>query len=85
MLPAALALTKPRATLVTLIKPQFEVGKKEASRGKGVIRDASIHKDVCDDIAAWVAAEGWQVLGIAESPITGPKGNKEFLLCARRG
>ena len=85
VLPAALALAKPGAQLVTLIKPQFEVGKAEVSRGKGVIRDPQLHATVCDDISAWVAGEGWNVVGITASPITGPKGNVEFLLYARKG
>lgn len=85
VLPAALALAKPGAHLVALIKPQFEVGKVEVSRGKGVIRDAGLHKQVCDDISAWVIGQGWGVVGIATSPITGPKGNVEFLLYARKG
>ncbi len=84
VLPAALALAKPQAKLLTLIKPQFEVGKAEVSRGKGVIRDAGLHREVCDGISAWIAGEGWTVHGIAESPITGPKGNKEFLLYASK-
>lgn len=84
VLPAALALTKNKATLVTLIKPQFEVGKAEVSRGKGVIRDAALHQQVCDDISAWLNDIGWKVHGITESPITGPKGNKEFLLYASK-
>lgn len=84
VLPAALALTKLQAQLVTLIKPQFEVGKEEADRGKGVIRDQALHRRVCDDIAAWLAESGWRVEGITPSPITGPKGNVEFLLYARK-
>jgi 23S rRNA (cytidine1920-2'-O)/16S rRNA (cytidine1409-2'-O)-methyltransferase len=84
VLPAALALAKPAAQLVTLIKPQFEVGKVEVSRGKGVIRDAKLHQQVCDDISAWVSSLGWKVIGITTSPITGPKGNVEFLLYARK-
>ena len=84
VLPAALALAAPSAQLVTLIKPQFEVGKAEVSRGKGVIRDAALHQAVCDDIAAWISESGWQVVGIATSPITGPKGKVEFLLYAKR-
>jgi 23S rRNA (cytidine1920-2'-O)/16S rRNA (cytidine1409-2'-O)-methyltransferase len=84
VLPAALALVKPQAKLLTLIKPQFEVGKAEVSRGKGVIRDAGLHQQVCDDISAWLAQAGWRVQGITESPITGPKGNKEFLLYATK-
>lgn len=84
VLPAALALTKAKAILATLIKPQFEVGKEHVGKG-GVVRDAALHQAVCDDIAKWVANEmGWVVKGIVESPITGPKGNKEFLLCAER-
>ncbi len=84
VLPAALALAKPKATLIALIKPQFEVGKVEASKGEGVIRDPALHKTVCDDITAWIESEGWQVKGLTESPITGPAGNKEFLLYAVR-
>lgn len=84
VLPAALKLAKPGAQLVTLIKPQFEVGKAEVSRGKGVIRDTALHAKVCADISAWVTGEGWHVVGITPSPITGPKGNVEFLLYARK-
>jgi 23S rRNA (cytidine1920-2'-O)/16S rRNA (cytidine1409-2'-O)-methyltransferase len=85
VLPAALALTKPHAQLVTLIKPQFEVGKVEVSRGKGVIRDAALHRAVCEDISQWLTEAGWAVRGITPSPITGPKGNVEFLLMATKG
>jgi 23S rRNA (cytidine1920-2'-O)/16S rRNA (cytidine1409-2'-O)-methyltransferase len=85
VLPAALALTKPKAWLLALIKPQFEVGKGLVGKG-GVVRDPALHQAVCDDIEHWLADEqGWQVLGIAPSPITGPKGNREFLVAARRG
>jgi 23S rRNA (cytidine1920-2'-O)/16S rRNA (cytidine1409-2'-O)-methyltransferase len=82
VLPAALELAKPGATLISLIKPQFEVGKAEVSRGKGVIRDSALHTAVCDDITEWITGLHWQVKGITESPITGPKGNKEFLMVA---
>jgi 23S rRNA (cytidine1920-2'-O)/16S rRNA (cytidine1409-2'-O)-methyltransferase len=83
-LPAALALAMPDACLVALIKPQFEVGKGQVGKG-GVVRDAALHQAVCDDIAHWLADEqGWRVLGVVESPITGPKGNREFLIGARR-
>ena len=84
VLPAALALTAPAAWLVALIKPQFEVGKGSVGKG-GVVRDPALHQAVCDDIAGWLAADqGWQVLGITPSPITGPKGNREFLIAAQR-
>jgi len=85
LLPAPLALTKPRAAMAVLIKPQFEVGKARVGKG-GVVRDAALHEEVCARIEAWVNAQpGWAVEGIVESPITGPEGNKEFLLVARKG
>ena len=84
VLPAVMALAAPGAALVALIKPQFEVGKARVGKG-GVVRDPVLHEAVCAEIAAWLAAQpGWTVLGVAESPITGPKGNKEFLIAARR-
>lgn len=84
VLPAAMALTKTQAKLISLIKPQFEVGKDQVGKG-GVVRDEALHQEVCERIEAWVnELEGWQVQGITESPITGPKGNKEFLLYAIR-
>ena len=50
------------------------------------MRDPAVHRAVCDRVSAWVAAQpGWNVVGIAESPIQGPAGNREFLLYARRG
>lgn len=84
VLPAALGLTKPQAKLVTLIKPQFEVGKDLVGKG-GVVRDPELHRAVCDDIVEWVGQlAGWVVKGITQSPITGPKGNIEFLLYAEK-
>ena len=84
VLPAALQLTHPGARLVALIKPQFEVGKGRVGKG-GVVRDPTLHEQVCAEIARWLEeAEGWQVHGLTPSPITGPKGNREFLIAARR-
>lgn len=84
ILPAPLALTAETAALIALIKPQFEAGAGRVGKG-GVVRDPEIHREICDRIAAWVATQpGWHVVGIAESPITGPAGNKEFLLYARK-
>jgi 23S rRNA (cytidine1920-2'-O)/16S rRNA (cytidine1409-2'-O)-methyltransferase len=83
VLPAALALAKPPAQLVALIKPQFEAGPAAVGKG-GVVRDPEVHRAVCDAAAAWVTSQGWEVVGITDSPITGPAGNKEFLLHARR-
>ena len=84
LLPAALSLAAPAAVLVALIKPQFEVGRARVGK-KGVVRDPALHAEVCARIEAWLAAQpGWQVLGITDSPILGPEGNKEFLIAARR-
>ena len=82
-LPAPLDLAAPGAWLVALIKPQFEVGKGRVGKG-GVVRDADLHCEVCGRIGAWLADRpGWTVLGITESPVTGPRGNKEFLIAGR--
>jgi 23S rRNA (cytidine1920-2'-O)/16S rRNA (cytidine1409-2'-O)-methyltransferase len=84
VLPASLALAAERAQLVALVKPQFEAGRDRVGKG-GVVRDPEIHREVCERAAAWVAAQpGWAVVGIVESPILGPEGNREFLLYARR-
>ncbi len=83
VLPAALQLAKPGALLVALIKPQFEVGKGRVGKG-GVVRDEALHREVCERIAAWLPTLGWSVMGVEESPITGPEGNREFLIAARK-
>ena len=77
----ALDLARSGAKLIALVKPQFEAGRGEVGKG-GVVRDAAVHRRVCDDAAAWVRSEGWDVLGVVPSPITGPEGNVEFLLGA---
>jgi len=82
VLPAALALAAPEAHLLALIKPQFEVGPERVGKG-GVVRDPALHGEVCARIAAWLERQpGWSVLGVTESPLTGPEGNKEFLIGA---
>ena len=84
VLPAPLALAADRAELVALIKPQFEAGRDHVGKG-GVVRDPAIQREVCERAAAWVAAQpDWIVVGIIESPILGPEGNREFLLYAGR-
>jgi 23S rRNA (cytidine1920-2'-O)/16S rRNA (cytidine1409-2'-O)-methyltransferase len=82
VLPAALALTRTPASLIALIKPQFEAGRRRVK--KGMVRDPQIHAAVCEDIAAFVTSCGWQVVGIAPSPIAGRQGNREFFIAARR-
>ncbi|WP_337875818.1 TlyA family RNA methyltransferase [Elioraea sp.] len=84
VLPAGLALCAPGAWAVALIKPQFEAGPDRVGKG-GVVRDAAVHEEVQRTIAAWWADQpGWRVLGVAESPLRGPDGNREFLIAARR-
>jgi 23S rRNA (cytidine1920-2'-O)/16S rRNA (cytidine1409-2'-O)-methyltransferase len=83
VLPAVTALVAPVATLLALIKPQFEAGRDRVK--KGVVRDPAVHQAVCDDIAAVAASLGWRVRGIIPSPIAGGDGNVEFLLAAERG
>ena len=81
ILPPAVALLRPSAKIVALIKPQFEAGKAEADRGAGVIRDPAIHQRVLSELNQFVIARGglrW--VGVTESPVLGPAGNKEFLV-----
>jgi 23S rRNA (cytidine1920-2'-O)/16S rRNA (cytidine1409-2'-O)-methyltransferase len=66
--------------VVALIKPQFEAGKKDVSRGDGVIRDPEIHRQVLNDVLAYAVQEGLAVQGLIKSPLLGPKGNAEFLV-----
>lgn len=85
VLPAALALCKPQALLVALIKPQFEVGKGRVGKN-GVVSDPALHQEVCNKITNWLNSQpGWKVVGITDSPILGPAGNHEFLIFARAG
>ena len=65
--------------MVALIKPQFEAGRKDVSRGDGVIRDTEIHRQVLLDVLTFAHGEGFGLKGLIRSPITGPKGNVEFL------
>ncbi len=82
LLPAPLALCVPGAWAIVLIKPQFEAGPASVG-GKGVVRDPAVHQAVCQRVTQWWAElPGWTVAGLVESPITGPEGNKEFLLGA---
>jgi 23S rRNA (cytidine1920-2'-O)/16S rRNA (cytidine1409-2'-O)-methyltransferase len=83
VLKAPLKLAKTGAKLVALVKPQFEAGREEVGKG-GVVRDPAVHERVCAEAAKWVGSQGWRVLGVTESPITGPEGNVEFLLGAEK-
>ena len=83
VLPAALGFVAAGGRLVALVKPQFEAGRAEVGKG-GVVRDPVVHARVCDEAVAWLEGIGWAVDGVTPSPITGPEGNVEFLLAARR-
>ncbi len=81
VLPAALALARPAAEAVVLIKPQYEAGPDHVK--KGVVRDPAIHAQVCAAARELVASLGWTAVGVIPSPITGGDGNHEFLMAAR--
>lgn len=78
-----LELAARKCQLVALIKPQFEVAREEVGKG-GVVRDPALHERVCGEVREWLEGLGWTVSGIVESPITGPQGNVEFLIHAKR-
>jgi 23S rRNA (cytidine1920-2'-O)/16S rRNA (cytidine1409-2'-O)-methyltransferase len=71
---------KKKESIIALIKPQFEAGKKDVSRGDGVIRDPAIHKQVLLDVLGFAQQKGFSVRGLIKSPLLGPKGNTEFLV-----
>jgi len=80
ILPPAVPLLKPGGRMVALIKPQFEAGKAEADKGRGVITDSAVHARVLAELEEFVATQAglcWR--GVVESPLLGPAGNKEFL------
>jgi 23S rRNA (cytidine1920-2'-O)/16S rRNA (cytidine1409-2'-O)-methyltransferase len=83
VLDKALDFVRAEGRLVALVKPQFEAEREEIGKS-GVVRDPAVHERVCEAAALWVRSRGWTVEGIAQSPITGPEGNVEFLLAARR-
>jgi 23S rRNA (cytidine1920-2'-O)/16S rRNA (cytidine1409-2'-O)-methyltransferase len=93
VLPAIGKLLRPRATLVALIKPQFEAKRSDVKRPdikrsgikKGIVRAPSMHQKICDDIAAFLVSQGWRVGGRMPSPILGGDGNREFFIEAARG
>ena len=80
ILPPAVPLLKPGGKIVALIKPQFEAGKAEADKGRGVITDTAVHERVLAELQEFVTAQtGLCWRGVVESPLLGPAGNKEFL------
>ena len=77
----ALDLVAEGAFLIALIKPQFEVGRDGVGKS-GIVRDEAAHEKVNLDVAAFITAQGWRVLGVIPSPMDGGDGNAEFLLAA---
>jgi 23S rRNA (cytidine1920-2'-O)/16S rRNA (cytidine1409-2'-O)-methyltransferase len=73
----------PGADLLVLVKPQFEAGRAEASKGRGIIRDPEVHRRVLGEVTGTFAAAGADVIDVMPSPITGSAGNIEFILHAR--
>ena len=85
ILPATVDLLPPGGQMVVLVKPQFEAGKAEADKGQGVIRDPQVHRRVLDELHAFVNDESpLEWVAEIESPLTGPAGNKEFLVLLNR-
>jgi 23S rRNA (cytidine1920-2'-O)/16S rRNA (cytidine1409-2'-O)-methyltransferase len=82
-LPHLLGFLKKGGAIVGLIKPQFEVGREEVGKG-GVVRDKALHKKVIDRISNFSRGLGLNVLGVTESPLLGPKGNKEFFIYLKK-
>lgn len=83
VLPAVIKLIKSKGEIIALIKPQFEVGKEKVGKG-GVVKDAKEHKSVIEEISRFALNEGLEVLGVIESPLRGPKGNREFFIYLRK-
>ncbi len=83
VLPKVLTLIAPHGIVIALIKPQFEVGKGRVGKG-GVVRDPALHAEVVERLRT--QAETWdvEVKGVIDSPLLGPKGNKEFLFCLQK-
>ena len=79
VLPVIKTFLKPTGQVLCLIKPQFEAGKEKVAKGKGVVRDPEVHKEVLDDFVALTQEIGFAILGLTFSPVKGPEGNIEFL------
>jgi 23S rRNA (cytidine1920-2'-O)/16S rRNA (cytidine1409-2'-O)-methyltransferase len=80
VVPAVRKFMKPNAGIVALVKPQFEVGRGRVGKG-GVVRNPLLHEAVIEDLSQFFRKEGFLVSAPLTSPVLGPKGNREFLLC----
>lgn len=79
VLPVVLSLLQQEAKVVTLFKPQFEVGKRQVGKG-GIVRDETLRRQVLDEFLSYVQTEGLSLVGVLDSPVRGKKGNKEVLV-----
>ena len=82
-LPPAMAMAQSGAWLIALIKPQFEVGREGLDKG-GIVKDEALRQKAVAHIEAFIIAQGWHIIGITKSPITGPDGNVEYLIGAQK-
>jgi 23S rRNA (cytidine1920-2'-O)/16S rRNA (cytidine1409-2'-O)-methyltransferase len=85
LMAAVARCTRPAGALVALVKPQFEVGREEASRGKGVVRDDAVRSRAIEAAVASVQEAGFRVVAQADAAIPGPKGNREAFVYGRSG
>ncbi len=83
VVPALVGVAGPSADLVLLVKPQFEAGRQEAARGRGVITDPAIWERVLGEVTAALSGLGPAIMGVMASPLTGADGNVEFLVHGR--
>jgi len=72
-------LVSPEGEVIALIKPQFEAGRKIMAKNDGVVRDPKVHRQVLSEVLTFAKVEGFSLRGLVKSPLTGPKGNVEFL------
>ncbi len=79
VLPTTKRLMQPRGETLALVKPQFEAGRDQVGKG-GIVRDPAVHRAVLEKVARHAFGEGWKVLGLCRSPITGADGNVEFFI-----
>jgi 23S rRNA (cytidine1920-2'-O)/16S rRNA (cytidine1409-2'-O)-methyltransferase len=83
LLPAFCQILSPGGLMLALVKPQFEAGKLEVARGKGVIRDEGVRKATVERVATAIKTAGFELLGEVDSVLPGPKGNRERFVLAR--
>ncbi len=84
VIPPVMKLLEAEASIIALIKPQFEAGRRQVGKG-GVVKDPHVHREVLSDFIAWAKREGLAFTGLMASPIRGPAGNAEFLVWLKCG